>query len=110
MFFFQYYRIVQGVPKLRIIFIVVMVLVACWAIIQIIMLAVTCIPIEHLWDPTIEAYCLPIPSGTSIWLNSAGNMVTDIIILVLPLPVVWRLNLKKTQKFVLLGVFCLGFL
>ncbi|KAH8669101.1 hypothetical protein BX600DRAFT_497051 [Xylariales sp. PMI_506] len=110
MYFFQYYRIVADIRHLRITYIVVMTLVTCWTIAQVLLLSLTCIPIQKLWDKTVTgAHCLPIPSGTSIWLNSTGNMITDIIILVLPLPVVWRLNLPKTQKWVLFGVFALGF-
>ena len=38
-----------------------------------------------------------------------GNITTDIIILALPIPVLWRLNLPRSQRISLVGIFCLGF-
>ena len=43
-------------------------------------------------------------------MNSIGNIVSDFIILLLPIPVVWRLQLRLKQKFAVMGIFGLGFL
>ncbi|EAQ93100.1 hypothetical protein CHGG_01335 [Chaetomium globosum CBS 148.51] len=43
------------------------------------------------------------------YINAAGNIITDIVIFVLPLPALCRLNLRRGQKLALLGVFSLGF-
>ncbi|KAK8872441.1 integral membrane protein [Apiospora arundinis] len=50
---------------------------------------------------------LPYLPGYS---NAAGNIVTDILILLLPLPMIRALNLPRAQKLGLIGIFCLGFL
>lgn len=36
------------------------------------------------------------------------NLVTDISILVLPISVVWRLQIRKEQKVAISGIFLLG--
>jgi hypothetical protein len=65
-----------------------------------------CIPIEHNWNPTIPAHCgnkqllaiiPPIP-----WI------VTDLVILLMPLPMVWKLHLPRLQRVGLVGLFLLG--
>ncbi|KAK8061767.1 hypothetical protein PG994_008133 [Apiospora phragmitis] len=40
--------------------------------------------------------------------GSVPNVVTDVVMIILPLPVVWRLHIDYKQKFALTGVFLLG--
>lgn len=44
------------------------------------------------------------------YANAIGNIIADLMIIVLPLPMIKGLNLPGTQKLVLVGIFCLGFL
>ncbi|OJJ62647.1 hypothetical protein ASPSYDRAFT_41316 [Aspergillus sydowii CBS 593.65] len=70
--------------------------------------AVTCIPFRKLWDPTIPGGCIDLAKfyyGLQI-----PNIVTDAVILVMPLRVVWDLQMKRVQKVLLTGIFMLGFL
>lgn len=108
-FFFQYYRLVRQITTLRRVYIGIMALVVVWTIAQIVIVLTACLPIASNWDPNIEGSCT-IPPQIQFLMNSIGNIVTDVIILVLPLPVVWRLELRRPQKLMLIGIFCLGFL
>ncbi len=36
------------------------------------------------------------------------DVTIDVAALVLPQPMVWKLNLKKREKIMLAGMFCLG--
>lgn len=111
MFFFQYYRIVAHIKKLSIIYIIIMAMITVWTIGQILMTALPCTPIESLFDNRLpRGHCLSMGPATQILVNSVGNIVTDVVILLLPLPVVWQLQLSRSQKAALLGVFSLGFL
>jgi hypothetical protein len=109
-FFFQYYRIVRNIARLKIIYSTIMSLIVLWCISQILVAAFTCIPISGLWDPTVKAVCDPLGRDSQFYMASVGNIVTDVIILLLPIPVVWKLQLRKPQKVVLYVVFGLGFL
>jgi hypothetical protein len=108
-FFFQFYRIIRSTGSpLRVPYISIITIICCWLIAQVILSAVPCIPVQYFWDKTIEGYC---PDSTpERWMSSVGNIVTDFVILLLPVPVIWRLRIAKGQKLALGAVFGLGFL
>ncbi|EXJ79875.1 hypothetical protein A1O3_08160 [Capronia epimyces CBS 606.96] len=66
-----------------------------------------CRPVRKNWDPTITGgKCVDKPA---IYLaNAAINAITDIMILLLPIPLVVKLQMPTVQKFALLGVFAFG--
>lgn len=110
MFLFQYYRLVKGILKLRIVYAVVMGLVVAWSVAQILLTVLACIPISALWDSEVmkTAKCNSLGGAGQMWMTTVGSIVCDIIILVLPFPVVRKLQLPKTQKWFLFGIFSLG--
>lgn len=61
-------------------------------------------------DPTIRKSKLTGVRIVSWYINAAGNIVTDLSIMIMPLPVLSKLQLARKQKFFLIGIFCLGFL
>ncbi|KAH6651331.1 hypothetical protein F5144DRAFT_617914 [Chaetomium tenue] len=67
-----------------------------------------CIPLYSYWDFRVtEKYCHP----QSIWWSSTGmHMVTDFLIFLLPMPVVWSIRLPRRQKYILSAVFGFGFI
>lgn len=106
-FLFQYYRVL-AVQHMRIVYLVAMVIVGGWALSQTLVGIFTCTPINGFWDKSIESKC--IPNLPQWYINAAGNIITDIAVFCLPLPAIWKLNLAKPQKLLLLGIFSLGFL
>lgn len=105
-FLLQYYRIL-GTGQMRVAIKVAFVFVALWSISQLLVVIFTCSPIHKFWLPETPGTCIP---NLPFWyVNAAGNIVTDIIVFVLPLPALSRLNLRRGQKLGLIGVFCLGF-
>ncbi|KAF2877246.1 hypothetical protein BDV95DRAFT_468720, partial [Massariosphaeria phaeospora] len=87
----------------------------CWSFIAIIvaytMASVlacifVCWPVQKYWKPEIEGKC--INTFASWFANAAINIVTDFMIIILPMPVVRNLQLAKRQKMLLLGVFAFG--
>jgi hypothetical protein len=65
-----------------------------------------CIPPAHLWNPTVPGYCLNVQAVGRAFV--ATNMITDISILLLPLPLIWKLHLSRRQKIQLTVLFTLG--
>ncbi|KAK3299798.1 uncharacterized protein B0H64DRAFT_313827 [Chaetomium fimeti] len=67
-----------------------------------------CIPLYSYWDFRVtEKYCHP----QSVWWSSTGlHMVTDFLIFLLPMPVVWTIRLPRRQKYILSAVFGFGFI
>jgi len=69
--------------------------------------ALQCVPLQSLWDMTItDKRC--INSGLFFILGSIPDFVTDLIILLLPLPAIWQLHTSTAQKAGITGVFALG--
>ncbi|KAK4679760.1 hypothetical protein QC764_206975 [Podospora pseudoanserina] len=67
-----------------------------------------CLPLPAFWDRATypNAYCHPRP----FWLGNTGlHIGTDILLYILPLPIIANLQMKPKQKAMLYGVFALGF-
>ncbi|CZS92081.1 related to integral membrane protein [Rhynchosporium graminicola] len=65
-----------------------------------------CNPIPRAWNKTIPGTCIDL---TKNWYANAGfSIATDLIILVLPMPLLWQSRLPLNQKAALMGVFALG--
>lgn len=67
---------------------------------------VNCVPLAKFWDPKIGGFCF---SQKGLWFSSSAvHIITDILILVYPMPVLRNLQLPRRQKIALMGVFALG--
>ncbi|THZ29490.1 hypothetical protein D6C89_01993 [Aureobasidium pullulans] len=66
-----------------------------------------CVPVRANWDLTVEAdRCI---DKKAFYIgNGVMNIITDLMILALPIPIVWRLSLELRQKIILSVVFTLG--
>ena len=66
-----------------------------------------CLPVAFFWDRTL-------PGGrcfnTLAFIRATGilNIVLDVLVLALPAPVVWSLQLRTSKKLGVLGLFLLG--
>jgi hypothetical protein len=107
-FLFNYYRLLSA-SKLRPYCIGAMVLIVLWAGGVCILVLVMCVPLAGVWDPKVDAKCVPRIT-IMWWFNGVFNSIGDLFILTLPIPALWRLQLPRRQKAYLLFVFSLGFL
>ncbi|KAJ0121895.1 integral membrane protein [Diaporthe amygdali] len=107
-FLFQYYRIL-GMLLPRHLYTFIVVGVGAWSMAMILQCFFLCQPLAGFWDKTLPGVkCLP---ELSTWLGGAiGNILTDLLVFALPIPMLSKLNLPGAQKVMLLGVFSLGFL
>lgn len=106
-FLFQYYRVLAIHQMKRVIW-VGGTIIMLWAVSQLLVVIFTCSPVQKFWETSLVGTCLP---NLPFWyINAAGNILTDLAIFVMPLPVLNRLQLRKKQKYFLLGIFSLGFL
>lgn len=47
----------------------------------------------------------------TVWLGSViPSTIIDLIILIMPLPMIWKLQMKLTKKILVMGVFVCGYL
>lgn len=66
----------------------------------------SCRPLAIRWNPALEGECIYI---TNYWrFISLANIITDIAMLVFPLPFIWKLHVSPPQKVGLTIVFLSG--
>jgi hypothetical protein len=66
-----------------------------------------CKPIQKQWLPDIPGTCA---NTGGLWLGSAiPSVIIDLVILVLPLLMLWRLKTKKSRKLLTIGIFICGY-
>lgn len=73
-------------------------------------LIVQCIPIEGAWDPNIKnPKCFSSKTLEYIQLYQAILMlIFDVMIVALPIPTVWKLQMPMTRRLIVIGLFSLG--
>jgi hypothetical protein len=81
-------------------------LVVCWWIAVTITTLLQCQPIQKLWDYRIEGHCFDIM--TFFEASAIPNIITDVIILLLPQPIIWKLRLDWSTRFGVCAIFLLG--
>ena len=70
-----------------------------------------CIPVSGFWDrflATPDAPKCGVEVTKFFEANSIPNIITDVAILILPIPYIWKLHLPTKQKLGLITIFILG--
>ncbi|RAL64938.1 hypothetical protein DID88_001529 [Monilinia fructigena] len=70
------------------------------------LIAFDCKDEHYTWHFSVTASCIEIT--TLNIANGALNLATDVVIMIMPLPLIWNLQLQKAQKWGLLAVFSTG--
>ncbi|KAK3367649.1 hypothetical protein B0H63DRAFT_565578 [Podospora didyma] len=85
------------------------IIVGLWWFSTILATLFQCQPVQRAYNPFMqEGSCFNI---SRLFVgNSIVNIITDIMIIVLPAHEVWQLHLPRAQKLAIGGVFVLGFL
>ena len=65
-----------------------------------------CTPIAKYWKPDLPGHCIEVIKAD--YGYGSLNFITDLIMFVLPLPMVWRLQLSVKQKIGISIVFMAG--
>jgi hypothetical protein len=105
-FLLQYFRVFRKVYCMWVAYIVAMVFIGIWCLAQVFICLFGCLPLQSFWELTPGATCWVPPSF--LYINAGGTIVTDLIVLLLPLPTVLNLKLRRSQKWGLIGIFGIG--
>lgn len=104
----HFYTVIFHLKWFRIAAYTVMVLAVLYSLAALLEIFLSCFPMPYLWDP------LGNPGGSCInlaqsWLAvGLTNLIEDVLIILLPLPVLWRLKLDTRRKLALSAIFSLG--
>ncbi|KAH7408821.1 hypothetical protein DE146DRAFT_388802 [Phaeosphaeria sp. MPI-PUGE-AT-0046c] len=78
-----------------------------WTVSYLFVCIFQCNPIHRVYDRTIPGTCINFVAHR--WSNAVLNLVTDIAIFILPIPVILRLNMSIGSKIGLVVLFSMGF-
>lgn len=65
-----------------------------------------CVPVDKAWDKKKHGHCYNLVDAW--YTNAVFSIVTDLLILVMPMHMVWQLQVHTRQKLLLGCVFGLG--
>jgi hypothetical protein len=106
--FLLQYRRFFPLPKFQRLCDIFLAFLSVWAVAGLVGAVTVCLPVSKNWDLRE-----PIWACTQrfwFWLGyGIVHVTTDVLILIMPLPLLGTLSLPPLQKVVLMGVFCLGF-
>lgn len=80
--------------------------VIAWGIGITVTLLLACRPLQAYWDINVTGKCLTMVTFT--YFTNISNLITDIWIFLLPVPMIWHLQLQMKKKFLLSFIFCIG--
>lgn len=101
-----YLRIFGTHGRTRILVFATMALVAMWLIAYVFTAIFLCTPIRKQWMPLIDGKC-----GDQLAMDESmviTNIITDIIIMLLPMYTIWNLKLRIVERLGLMLAFSLG--
>lgn len=98
-------RIFPG-PKFKRMLWAVGLFISTYSAVMVITMIFQCKPVNRVWDPTVQADCIDI---SKVWIVMASmNVLTDFLLLCLPLPQLWKLQMHRETKLQLIGIFSIG--
>lgn len=80
--------------------------ISTYSTIMVITTIFQCRPVKKVWDQTTQGDCIDI---RKVWIVMASmNVLTDFLLLCLPLPQLWGLQMRRGTKLQLIGIFSIG--
>jgi hypothetical protein len=67
-----------------------------------------CKPIAASWDLSLQADAVCINRGAIYIATAVIGVLTDVLLIILPIPTVWGLQMSRKQKIGLTGMFGVG--
>jgi hypothetical protein len=67
-----------------------------------------CQPIAASWDPALFSTGVCLNRGAIYIATAVIGVITDVVVILLPIPTIWGLHMHMKQKLGLLGIFGIG--
>ncbi|PTU23602.1 hypothetical protein P175DRAFT_0500166 [Aspergillus ochraceoroseus IBT 24754] len=100
-------RILGTLPTFRVISNWLIVFITLWAVAALLVNIFQCNPVQFYYDKSLHGHCM---KGQTVFFITMGSiaLVEDVVILALPVPVIWGLQIAVRQKIAVTLVFSLG--
>ncbi|KAL3481373.1 hypothetical protein BJX99DRAFT_253677 [Aspergillus californicus] len=96
------------VPTFRYLNWAMIVLILGWGLSFFIVMLVACRPLNAYWDTTLDASAQCSDEQARTLAFTITNLIFDIVVLLLPAPTFWKLQLPIKERLVLIGLMSLG--
>jgi hypothetical protein len=93
-------------PVFRTVVLATAAFVIAWGIGITVTLFLACRPLSAYWDVNVVGKCLTMVNF--VYFTNVSNLITDIWIFLLPVPMIWHLQLQTKKKLLLSFIFCIG--
>ena len=82
-------------------------LILLWFLFSLLFGVFQCNPVRKHFEPELPGHCVPT---STLWLSGAiPSVIIDFLLLVLPLPMLWRLKMKMSRRILIMMVFVSGY-
>ncbi|KAI1172208.1 hypothetical protein F4777DRAFT_522440 [Nemania sp. FL0916] len=78
-----------------------------WYSITVILICISCRPYNRIWDRTVPGTC-PLNREALDVTTASFNLLSDLIILILPQGVIWKLHIETRKKIGVALIFLVG--
>ncbi|KAL2105309.1 hypothetical protein VUR80DRAFT_8594 [Thermomyces stellatus] len=102
-----YRRLTAGLDNLKIRVTIAYVLLSITYLAVVLTLCLSCQPTHHFWQiyPDPGPLCKPTNSPAYVMVVVIPNILTDIYLLSIPLPLLWRVNISLRRRLTLMVLF-----
>ncbi|KAL2151051.1 hypothetical protein VTH82DRAFT_6149 [Thermothelomyces myriococcoides] len=84
--------------------------VCCYTFMGMMTFLLYCKPMKGAWDRSVKSKCYSISLFVAFALiNTSFNIVTDVLFATFPVPVIWKLKMRRKLKLYLVGILSLGY-
>lgn len=94
--------------RFRVTCLIMMGIVTLYFVVYTMIIILTCIPIPRQWDTKIPGGCIDVE--LRLWVTVILNLAIDVLIVALPMPVVWRLQMPFSKRLLISLIFGAGLL
>lgn len=100
-------RILEPVAVFQRLSLALIIFIVLWAVTALMGNIFQCWPITHYYKPFEPGHCMPHQDRFFETMGSV-SLITDVSILALPMPWIWRLQANLRKKLAIVSVFAMG--
>lgn len=82
-------------------------LTIAWLISMVAIALFRCVPLSKLWSPSTPGKC--VTRSNTYLAGALSSVLIDIMILLLPLPLIFKLKIRLVRKLLIAGTFIIGY-
>ena len=80
--------------------------VLAYSLVQTIAVIFHCVPVQAAWNPRVQGKCINV---NAVFITMGVlNAITDFVTLILPMPILWSLQMPRAKKVQVMLIFLLG--